>query len=150
MKLKKILITVLIIFLIGSIVYVFSSEEENISDIKIAQGYYDCAVNEKVVPGDAICYSEYYYNADISNDIKGMYLSVNAENISEIKHYMEKFEDEYLYSEDKGNKDFSEKLNEGDYYFLDSGCSSELSDNHFKLYHYDIESYTLYYMWRCQ
>ena len=150
MKLKKILIAVLIIFLIGSIVYVFSSEEENISDIKIAQGYYDCAVNEKVVPGDAICYSEYYYNADISNDIKGTYLSVNAENISEIKHYMERFEDRFLYDTDKGNKDFSEKLNEGDLFFLDSGCSKELSDNDFKLYYYDIESYTLYYMWRCQ
>lgn len=150
MKLKKILITVLIIFLIGSIVYVFSSEEENISDTKIPQGYYDCAVNEKMVPGDAICYSEYYYESDVSTELESSFISVNAENISQIKHYMERFEDDFLYSDDKGNKAFLDKLNEGDLYFLDSGCSKELSDNDFKLYYYDLESYNLYYMWRCQ
>ena len=150
MKIKKIIIAILLIIFLGSVYFVFSSEEEDISDVKIVSGFYDSAVNEKVVPGDAVCYSEYYYNTDITDEISDAYLSVNNENMAEIKNYMEKFEDDFLYDSDKGNKDFSEKLNEGDFYFLHSGCSEELSENHFKLYYYDIETYTLYYMWRCQ
>ncbi|MBQ3136579.1 MAG: hypothetical protein IJB74_03765 [Clostridia bacterium] len=150
MKLKKIIIAILLIFFIGGICFIFSSEEEAREDVKIIGGFYDSAVNEKVVPGDAICYSEYYYNTNISKDISSTYLSVDSENIAEVRKYMERFEDRFLYSTDKGKKDFTENLDEGDYYFLDSGCSSELSENHFKLYYYDSEAYTLYYMWRCQ
>ncbi len=150
MKIKKIIIAILLILFLGSIYFVFFSEEEQTEDIKIVSGFYDSAVNEKVVPGDAVCYSEYYYNSDVTQEIKNTYLAVNSENMAEIKDYMEKFEDDFLYSEDKGNKDFLEKLNEGDFYFLHSGCSKGLSENDFELYYYDSESYTVYYMWRCQ
>ncbi len=150
MKLKKIITAILLILFLSSISFVFSSEEEIYEDEKIVSGFYDSAINEKMVPGDAICYSEYYYNSDVSSQLESAYLSVNTENIPEIKRYMEKFEDDFLYSEDKGDKDFLQKLNEGDCYYLNSGCSGELSENHFKLYYYDSESYTLYYMWRCQ
>ncbi len=150
MKLKRIIIVILLILFIGSVYFVFSSEEENMDDVKIVSGFHHSAVNEKVVPGDAVCYSEYYYDSDVSAEIKDTYSSVNSENMVEIEKYMGKFEDDFLYSEDKGYKDFLEKLNEGDYYFLASGCSSELSENHFMLYFYDSESHTLYYMLRCQ
>lgn len=150
MKLKKIIISILLILFVGSIYFVFSSEEGNIDDAKIVSGFYDCEENEKVVPGDAICYSEYYYKNDIASQIKENYTAVTEESIATVKQYMNHFEGKFLYDTDKGNKDFVSRLTTDDYYFIDTGCSSELSENHFRLYYYDSESFTIYYMWRCQ
>ena len=51
---------------------------------KIISDFYGCEENEKVVPGDAICYSEYYYEKDIVNQIKDNYTVITEENIDTV------------------------------------------------------------------
>ncbi len=149
MKLKKIIIILISIFIAFGICNSLFQDTADYTE-KIISGFYDCEENEKVVPGDAICYSEYYYEKDIVNQIKDNYTVITEENIDTVKQYMNRFKDKFLYDTDRGNKDFIESLTTDDYYFIDTGCSSELSENHFRLYYYDSESFTIYYMWRCQ
>lgn len=152
-KPKKIITIVPAILIVSFVAYgIYNSLFSDTSDYneKIVSGFYDCEENEKVVPGDAICYSEYYYENDIASQIEENYTAVTDDNIDVVKQFTERFKDKFLYDTDKGKKDFIEKLNTGDYYFMDTGCSSELNENHFRLYYYDSESFTIYYMWRCQ
>ena len=119
-------------------------------DERIASGFYSCEENNKAVPGDAVCYCEYYYEADIVDEIEKNYTLIEENNFDIVKKYMNRFEAKFLYDSDKGKKDFIDNLNEGDYYHLKSGCSNEVDENHFKLYFYDKETRTIYSMWRCQ
>ncbi len=140
----------IIAYAVGYEIYCNMFHDVSDHDERIVSGFYSCEENNKAVPGDAICYCEYYYEADIADEIKEKYISVNEENSDEVKKYMKRFESRFLFDSDKGKKDFMKNLNEGDYYFLKSGCSNEVDENHFKLYFYDKETHTIYSMWRCQ
>lgn len=139
-----------IAYVVGYEIYCSLFHDASDHDERIASGFYSCEENNKAVPGDAVCYSEYYYEADVADEIKEKYKLVNEENIDEAKKYMKRFESKFLFDSDKGKKDFMKNLNEGDYYHLKSGCSNDINENHFKLYFYDKETHTIYCMWRCQ
>ncbi len=148
-KVKLALFAVVIILVAGSLILGLS-DDGSAENTKIINGYYDCYENGFAVPGDALYYCEYYYDTDVSKHISKTYSLVTENNYHEVEFYLNNFKERFLTDSDKEKKDFLDTLNQGDYYYLESGCSSEINENHFLLYYYDCESKTVYYMFRCQ
>lgn len=150
-KYYRIIIIVLVIAcFIGYRAYIKSTRDASYYDSLLVSGFYDCNENGFAVPGDALHYSEYYYENDVSSELSESYQLVTNENIEEAEHYLRIFKYRYLSDSFGGDKAFTDKLNEGDYFHIKSGCSDEVNDGHFLLHFYDKESKTIYYMWRCQ
>ncbi|MEE1320932.1 MAG: hypothetical protein UHM85_05285 [Acutalibacteraceae bacterium] len=150
-RILKIIIILFIAFcLIGWRIYANSNLYTSDNDTKIISGYYDCNENGFAVPGDALYYSEYYYDTDVLEKISKSYNLVTAENKSEVEFYLKVFKEKYMYDTFTGNKDFLNRIDEGDFYNIESGCSNEVNKGHFLLYFFDQDSKTVYYMFRCQ
>ena len=150
-KHKKIIIFVLIVACFaGYRAYIKSTRDASYYDSLLVSGFYDCNENEFTVPGDALHYSEYYYENGVSDELSESYSLVTSENRNEVETYLRTFRNRYLSDSFSGDKKFLSKLNEGDYYHIKSGCSAEINEEHFLLHFYDKESKTIYYMFRCQ
>lgn len=149
-KSKVIVIALILVSLLAYRAYIKSTRDASYYDSLLVSGFYDCNENGFAVPGDALYYSEYYYEKDVSSELSESYQIVTNENIEESEHYLRIFKLRYLSDSYIGDKEFLEKLNEGDYYHIKSGCSGAVDEGHFLLHFYDKESKTIYYMWRCQ
>lgn len=154
MKISKKKIAVIIVLILISLfayrIYINSTRDASYYDSLLVSGFYDFNENEFAVPGDALHYSEYYYENDVSSKLSESYQIVTNENIGEAEHYLRIFKLRYLSDSFSGDKAFFDKLNEGDYFHIKSGCSGAVDEGHFLLHFYDKESKTIYYMWRCQ
>ena len=144
------IIALVMVCFIGCRAYINSTRDASYYDSLLVSGFYDCSENGFAVPGDALHYSEYYYENDVSSELSESYQIVTNENIEEAKHYLGIFQLRYLSDSFGGDKAFFAKLNEGDFFHIKSGCSGAVDEGHFLLHFYDKESKTIYYMWRCE
>lgn len=144
------IIGLVMVCFIGYRAYINSTRDASYYDSLLVSDFYDCSENGFAVPGDALHYSEYYYENDVSSELSESYQIVTNENIEEAKHYLGIFQLRYLSDSFSGDKAFFDKLNEGDFFHIKSGCSGAVDEGHFLLHFYDKESKTIYYMWRCE
>ena len=122
----------------------------------IVSGYVDCDEDYNYGFGDSLCYAEYYYDNDITEELFYGYQPV-ADNLESVKKYLQYYNDRFygenIYpAQTTGKGYFLENVSEDDYFILGLGGipadnpNADYSTDNFELYLYDTQSKTIYYM----